>query len=59
MKKRLNTVATGGEVTIVCDDSCANLVCQESDWVIDFGALFHVTSRDDCLLSTLKVIMAI
>jgi len=30
-EKETNTVAAEGDVTIICDDSCVSLMCQESD----------------------------
>ncbi|KAF7149741.1 hypothetical protein RHSIM_Rhsim02G0038500 [Rhododendron simsii] len=48
-KKQENTtaVSSDGELMVVCDESCVNLVCQDTNWVIDSGASFHVTSRAD------------
>ena len=50
-EKETNTVATEGDVVIVCDDSYVSLACQESDWVIDSGASFHVTAHGDFFTS--------
>ena len=36
---------------IVTDDGCISLATQDSNWVIDFGALFHVTSHNDFFTS--------
>ena len=36
---------------IVCDDVYANLACQDSTWVIDTSAYFHITSRRNFLSS--------
>lgn len=38
--------STDGDVIIVCDVGCVNLASQESTWVVDSSALFHVTSGD-------------
>ena len=31
------------DIMIVIDDGCINLATQDSNWVIDSGASFHVT----------------
>ena len=49
--KETNLVSTDGDVVIVCDDSCVNLITEECNWVVDSGASFHVTSRDDFFTS--------
>ena len=36
---------------IVTDDGCVSLATQDSNWVIDYGALFHVTSHSDFFTS--------
>ncbi|CAN1310533.1 Retrovirus-related Pol polyprotein from transposon TNT 1-94 [Linum perenne] len=46
-KEETTAAATDSEVVIVCDAGFINLACQESTWVIDSGASFHVTSRYD------------
>ena len=38
-------IVTDGELMIIRDDANVNLISQETDWVIDSGASFHVTSR--------------
>ncbi|KAG5549867.1 hypothetical protein RHGRI_014986 [Rhododendron griersonianum] len=52
-KKQENTtaVSSDGELVVVCDESCVNLVSQDTNWVIDSGASFHVTSRADFFTS--------
>ncbi|KAF7129820.1 hypothetical protein RHSIM_Rhsim10G0014000 [Rhododendron simsii] len=52
-KKQENTtaVSSDGELVVVCDETCVNLVSQDTNWVIDFGASFHVTSRADFFTS--------
>ena len=32
---------------IVCDDACVNLACQDSTWVVDTTASFHIIARRD------------
>ena len=32
-----------GDVIIVRDDSCDSLACQQTDWIIDSGASYHIT----------------
>lgn len=41
------TIFQGNEVIFVCDDGHVNLTSQETCWVVDSGASFHVTSRRD------------
>ncbi|RVW14266.1 Retrovirus-related Pol polyprotein from transposon TNT 1-94 [Vitis vinifera] len=51
-KKQNDTaVVTDGELMIIRDDVSVNLIGQETDWVIDSGASFHVTSRADFFTS--------
>lgn len=40
-----NTISNDGDVEIVFDNAYVNLACQETDWVIDSGASYHVTSH--------------
>lgn len=39
------TTTTNGDITIICDD--LSLACQDSQWVIDYGGSYHVTSHRD------------
>jgi len=41
------TVVFDGDVAIVCDDDCVNLTRQDTTWVADSAASYHVTSRRD------------
>ncbi|KAF7127171.1 hypothetical protein RHSIM_Rhsim11G0049900 [Rhododendron simsii] len=52
-KKKENTtvVFSDGKLVVVCDESCINLVSQDTNWVIDSGVSFHVTSRADFFTS--------
>ena len=36
---------------IVTYDGCVSLATQDSNWVIDYGASFHVTSHSDFFTS--------
>ena len=49
--KETNTIATEGDIMIMSDNGCVSLVTQDSNWVIDFGASFHVTSHSDFFTS--------
>ena len=40
-----------GDIMIVTDDGCVSLATQDSNWVIDSGASFHVTSHSDFFTS--------
>ena len=35
------------DLMVVCEDDCVNFDSQKSNWVIDSGDSFHVTSRVD------------
>ena len=37
------TATCDGNIIIVCDDPCDSLVCQQTNWVIDSGASYHIT----------------
>ena len=41
------TAVTTDDLMVVCEDDCINFVGQESNWVIDSSASYHVTSRVD------------
>ena len=43
--KDIATIAFDGDTIIVCDDACVNLACQDSTWVVDIAALFHITTH--------------
>lgn len=40
-----NTISNDGDVEIVFDNAYVNLAFQDTDWVIDSGASYHVTSH--------------
>ncbi|NEY13661.1 hypothetical protein DDE04_09175, partial [Bifidobacterium pseudocatenulatum] len=40
-------VASDGETYIICDEAYVNFTCQDSTWVADTGASFHVTPHRD------------
>ena len=42
-KNDLITATCDGDVIIVYDDSCDSPTCQQTDWVIDSGASYHIT----------------
>ena len=45
--KETNTISAEGDTMIVTDNGCVSLATQDSNWVIDYGASFHVTSHSD------------
>ena len=49
--KENNAIAAEGDIMIMIDDSCDSLATQDSNWVIDSGASFHVTSHSDFFTS--------
>ena len=49
--KETNAIAAEGDIMIVTDDGCVSLATQDSNWVIDSGASFHVTSHIDFFTS--------
>ncbi|KAL7171266.1 hypothetical protein ACSBR2_036000 [Camellia fascicularis] len=46
-KQEDTTAVTTDDLMVVCEDDCINFVGQESNWVIDSDASFHMTSRVD------------
>lgn len=50
-EKDTAVVVSDGEVIIVCDDGFVGLTRQDSGWVIDSGASFHVNSQRDFFTS--------
>ena len=44
-EKDIAAIASYGDTIIVCDDACVNLACQDSTWVVDITALFHITTH--------------
>ena len=49
--KETNTIVAKGDIMIVIDDGYVSLATQDSSWVIDYGASFHVTSHSDFFTS--------
>ena len=45
--KDIATVAFDGDAIIICDDTCVNLACQDSNWVVDTATSFHITAHRD------------
>ena len=45
--KETNPIAAEGDIMIVTDDGCVSLATQYSNWVIDSGTSFYVTSHSD------------
>lgn len=52
-KNESAAVATDNEIVLfsACEEDCANLTCQDSEWVIDSGASYHATPRKDYFTS--------
>ena len=50
-KKETNAIAAKGDIMIVTNEDCVSLATQDSNWVIDSGASFHVTSHSDFFTS--------
>jgi len=50
-KQATMAVASDGDIVFVCDDGYVNFTCQDSMWVVDSAASFHVTSRRDYFAS--------
>ena len=53
-KEDASVVTSGDEMLVVCDDNSVNFTCQDSNWVVDSGASFHVTSHADFFNSYTK-----
>ena len=49
--KETNAIAAEGDIMIMTGDGCVNLATQDSNWVIDSGASFHVSSHSDFFTS--------
>ena len=49
--KETNIIVVECDITIVTDDGCISLATQDSNWEIDYGASFHVTSHSDFFTS--------
>ena len=49
--KETNTISAKDDIMIVINDGCVSLANQDSNWVIDSGASFHVTSHSDFFTS--------
>ncbi|VFQ58709.1 unnamed protein product [Cuscuta campestris] len=47
----MSTFGDGGDLIVVSDNDLINVASDESSWVIDSGAAFHVTSRKDFFTS--------
>ncbi len=45
------TTSGGNEVIILCGDGFVNLSSQDTCWIVDSGASFHVTSQRDFFTS--------
>lgn len=46
-ENEINTVGRESDIRVICDDSCINLMCQESSWVFDSEASFQVTLQSN------------
>ena len=53
--KETNTISTGGDIMIVTDDGYVSLTTQDSNWVIDYVASFHVISYSFSLPTELVI----
>ena len=49
--KETNTIVIECDIMIVIDDGCVSLTTQDSNWVIDSSASFHITSHSDFFTS--------
>ena len=49
--KETNTIIVEADIMIVIDDGCVSLATQDSNWIIDSGTSFHVTSHSDFFTS--------
>ncbi|KAG6437371.1 hypothetical protein SASPL_102286 [Salvia splendens] len=50
-EKDTTAVATDGDVVVVCDDACVSSSCQQTDWIVDSGASYHITPYRDMFAS--------
>ena len=49
--KETNTIVVEGDIMIVTNDGCVSLTTQDSNWVIDSGVSFHITSHSNFFTS--------
>ena len=49
--KETNAITAEGDIMIVTDDGCVNLITQDNNWIIDSSASFHVTCHSDFFTS--------
>ena len=42
-KNDSTTAACDGDIILACDYACVSLASQETDWIIDSGASYHIT----------------
>ncbi|KAG6395193.1 hypothetical protein SASPL_145834 [Salvia splendens] len=50
-EKDTMAVATDGDVVVVCDDACVSSSCQQTDWIVDSGASYHIKPYRDMFAS--------
>jgi hypothetical protein len=50
-EKDTAAVASDGDDLVVCEDAYVNLACQESMWVVDTAASFHIMPHKDVFSS--------
>ena len=46
-EKETNVVTNDGDIVVVYNGGCVNLVCQDSDWLIDSGVSYYVNSHSE------------
>ena len=49
--KETNIIAVEGDIMIVTNEGCVSFATQDSNWEVDSGASFHVTSHSDLFTS--------
>ncbi|KAG8387460.1 hypothetical protein BUALT_Bualt02G0023600 [Buddleja alternifolia] len=49
--KDTTAMVTDGDVVIIYYDTCVSSSCQETDWIIDSGASYHITPHRDMFTS--------
>ena len=53
-EQKTTAVVSNGDLMVMYEDGCVNFTSQETSWVVDSGASFHVTSRVDFFSSYTK-----
>lgn len=51
MKDMIVVMSNENKVIVICDEGIINLVLQDTCWIVDYDASYHVTSRKDFFIT--------